>query len=107
MVECPLNLDDVFRSLVDPTRRDMLRRVCLEDLAISDLAKHYDLSFAAIAKHLTVLEKAKLITKKRKGKQQIVTASREAIDEASKHLEQYKKLWNERYDQLDILLANN
>jgi len=104
----PISLDAIFQSLADPTRRDILRRVARnkKEMSISDVAKPYTLSFAAIAKHLSVLEKARLIIKKRKGKEQMVQLSPAAFREASRYLSAYEKLWNDRLDSLEKYLAS-
>lgn len=97
-------LDNIFHSLADATRRDILTRVCKSELTISSLARDYDMSFAAVAKHLRVLEKAKLIIKLKRGKERVIVANPDSINEAMKHLEGYKRVWNERYAALDDLL---
>ena len=104
MVEYTLSLDSVFASLSDATRRDILRRVASQELSIGEIAKPYDLSFAAVSKHLKVLERAKLIIKRRRGKEQMVRISPEALVSAEQYLEQYKKLWETRFDKLETLL---
>jgi DNA-binding transcriptional ArsR family regulator len=104
MVECTLNLDSVFGSLSDPTRRDILRRVARHEHSVGEIAKHYPLTFAAISKHLKVLEKAKLITKRKEGKEHIVQISPLALKEADDYLESYRRLWEKRFDSLEKLL---
>ncbi|MEN9921868.1 MAG: hypothetical protein RL097_144 [Candidatus Parcubacteria bacterium] len=104
MVEQSINLDCVFSALADQTRRDILRRVAKASLSISDLAQSYKMSFAAIAKHITVLERAKLVVKKREGKQQIITAVPKTVAVAAKHLERYEQLWEGRFYNLENLL---
>lgn len=104
MVECFLQLDMLFGSLADPTRRDILRRVAREDLSISELAEPYQMSFAAIAKHVNVLESAGLVMKRREGKQQIVCMEFGAMKQAESHLKGYEKMRNTRSDALDIFL---
>jgi DNA-binding transcriptional ArsR family regulator len=104
MVEYTLSLDSVFSSLSDPTRRDILRRVSKQELSISEIAKPYDLTFAAISKHLKVLERATLIIKRRRGKEQMVQAVPRALKDADEYLEQYRQLWEERFDRLEALL---
>ena len=99
-------LDGVFNSLADPTRRDILKRVSIKELTIGEIAQHYKMSFAAISKHLKVLEKAKLIVKSRKGKQQVVHISPTAFKDATDYLEYYRKLWEERLDSLEEYLKN-
>lgn len=104
MVEHVLNLDSVFGALADPTRRDILKRIGKAQLSISEIAKFYDLTFAAISKHLKVLENARLILKHRKGKQQIVELSPVALRDAASYLQEYEKLWNNRLDSLEEYL---
>jgi DNA-binding transcriptional ArsR family regulator len=83
MVEYTLSLDSIFSSLADPTRRDILRRLINQELTISEIAKPYDLTFAAVSKHLKVLEKAQLIIKRRRGKEQMVQVSPLALKDAA------------------------
>ncbi|HSX45984.1 MAG TPA: metalloregulator ArsR/SmtB family transcription factor [Candidatus Saccharimonadia bacterium] len=104
MVEYALSLDSVFSSLADPTRRDILQRVSKQRMSVSEIAQPYDLSFAAISKHLKVLEKAKLIAKRRRGKEQIVELSLSGLAEANQYLEAYRQMWEERFEALDELL---
>jgi DNA-binding transcriptional ArsR family regulator len=104
MVEYALSLDSVFSSLADPTRRDILRRLIKQELSISEIAKPYDITFAAVSKHLKVLEKARLVIKQRRGKEQMVQVSPLALKEAADYLENYRMLWDERFQSLDKLL---
>jgi DNA-binding transcriptional ArsR family regulator len=75
MVERDAYLDGLFGSLADPIRRDILRRLINAQYTVSQIAENYDISFAAVAKHLSVLEKAKLVIKQRRGKEQVVSIS--------------------------------
>lgn len=104
MVENDIYLNGLFSSLADPTRRDILHRLILAQHTIGELARNYDMSFAAVAKHLTVLEKAKLVIKKRKGNEQIVSIAPAAVRDASHYLQQYEVLWTDRFDGIDTLL---
>jgi DNA-binding transcriptional ArsR family regulator len=104
MVEQTLSLNLIFASLSDPTRRDILQRVADQELSVSEVAEPYDLTLAAISKHLGVLEKARLIIKRRKGKQQFVQASPVALRDADEYLRRYKSLWEERFDSLEEFL---
>lgn len=104
MVEQALQLNFIFSALADPTRRDILKRVGKTELSIGEIAKYYNLTFAAVSKHLKVLEKAKLIFKRREGKQQMVQVSPAAIKDAAKYLEQYEAMWNTRLDSLEQYL---
>ncbi len=105
MVEYTLSLDSIFGSLADPTRRDILSRVAQGDLTVGEIAKPYDLTLAAISKHLKVLEKAKLIVKRRRGKEQIVSLYPAAFKSAEDYLRWYQNLWNQRLDSLEEYLA--
>lgn len=106
MVELTIQLDAIFGSLADGTRRDILKQVAKRDLTISELAKPYALSFAAVAKHVGVLEKAQLITKRRNGKEQIISASPKTIAVATTYLERYEQMWQARFDRLEELLKS-
>jgi len=108
MVEYKGKLDTIFGSLSDPTRRDIVKRLAHQELTVSEVAKPYArrMSLAAVSKHLQVLERSGVITKRRVGKQQIVALSPPALKDASKYLEQYKKLWEERLDRLEKFLKN-
>lgn len=97
-------LDTIFRSLADSTRRDILKRVCRRDLTISEIARPYGMSFAAVAKHVAVLEKGRLISKRRRGKEQVISANPGTMTVAAAHLQGYERVWKQRYDRLEALL---
>lgn len=105
MVERNARLDSVFHSLSDSTRRDILRRVSQRELSISELARPYRMSFAAVAKHVAVLESARLVRKHQVGKQHRVRVEPQTVQLAQELLEKYKKLWMSRFSALDDLLA--
>jgi DNA-binding transcriptional ArsR family regulator len=104
MVEYSIELDSIFSSLADATRRDILTRVAQAELSVGEIARKYDISFAAISKHLNVLERARLITKRREGKQQMVTLAPGALRSADEYLEQYRQMWEQRFNKLDELI---
>jgi len=104
MVEYAFSLDGIFGSLADPTRRDILSRLQLGQLNVSEIAEPYDMSLAAVSKHLKILEQAKLIMKRRKGKEQIVSLEPTAMMQAARYLEQYEQMWNDRFDRLEMYL---
>lgn len=104
MVEYTLSLDSIFGSLADPTRRDILQRVSNEELSVSEIAFPYDLTLAAVSKHLKILEKAKLIIKNRRGKQQFVQLAPQALKDADEYLEQYRRVMTARFDSLEQYL---
>ena len=106
MVEYTSTLDDIFSSLADPTRRDILRRLRPGEQTVGELAIHYNLTFAAVSKHLQVLERAKLVRKRRRGREQRVELAPKGLSRADKYLEQYRVLWEGRLDSLESLLQN-
>src|SRR3954468_24318034 len=105
MVEYTFTLDNTFAALADSTRRDILQRVSQAELSVGEIARFYDLTFAAVAKHLKVLERAELINKRRRGKQQMVSLAPQAFADAAEYLEWYRKLWENRLDALDQYLS--
>lgn len=108
MVEYPtINLNQVFHALADPTRRDILARVSRQSLSVGRIARDYKLTFAAVSKHLKVMEKAQLVIKQRHGKEQVVSAAPSTVKDASEYLKRYEAMWNERFDALDKYLKNN
>ncbi len=104
MVEYAMQLDNVFGSLADPTRRDILQRLQLGSLNVSEIAAVYNVSLAAISKHLKILEQARLVVKRKKGKERIVSLDANAMRQAVHYLKQYEQLWNDRFDRLEIIL---
>lgn len=106
MVEQEYRLDSLFHALADSTRRDILARVARKESSISELAKPYALTFAAIAKHVSVLERASLVRKERRGKEQVIYLSPSAVEVAEEHIARYMRTWNERFNKLDQLLLD-
>lgn len=104
MVERTLTLDKTFLSLADPTRRDILRRIGNAELSISEIAKNYKLTFGAISKHLKVLENAELITKKKRGKEQLVSLAPQALVDANEYIEWFEQFWTGNVDSLESYL---
>jgi DNA-binding transcriptional ArsR family regulator len=101
----PLDLDRVFASLADHTRRDIVRRGISAEEGVLELASHYPMSFAAVQKHVAVLERAGLITKQRIGRRKVVRTNPEALLVARRLLDQYEELWRGRIDRMDDLIA--
>ena len=106
-MEQALNLDNIFGSLADPTRRDILQRVAAGELTVGEIAAPYSLSLAAVSKHLKILERARLIIKRRQGKQQFVQIAPYAFKDATEYLEWYRGLWEQRLDALEELLRQD
>jgi len=100
-------VDRIFHALADATRRDIVRRTLTAEASVSTLAKDYDMSFAAVQKHIAVLEGAGLVTKSPRGRERIVRGNPEAIARVQALLDRYEKLWRLRIDRLDALLATD
>jgi len=98
--------DRIFGALADSTRRDILGRAIGHEQSISALARQYAMSFAAVQKHVTVLERATLVTKERRGREQIVHANRSTLGEAATLLDNYEQLWVQSAKRIADILAN-
>ncbi|OJU41122.1 MAG: transcriptional regulator [Microbacterium sp. 69-10] len=98
-------IDRVFHALATATRRDILRRTIEREQSVSDLARDYEMSFAAVQKHVAVLEEARLIVKRAEGRERLVRANPEMIARARALLARYEELWRARIARLDDLLA--
>ncbi len=101
-----LDLNTVFDSLADRTRRDILRRVSRGEFTVGELAEEYKMTLAGVSKHIQVLQKAKLITKRREGKHYIISLKPMMLRAVSKELETYVRLWEERFNALDKVLQD-
>ena len=98
-------VDRIFHALADATRRDILRRTLTGQASVSELAGAYAMSFAAVQKHVAVLEGAGLVTKENRGRVRLVRADPETIARARALLDAYAELWRGRIDRLDAVLA--
>ncbi len=100
-------VDRIFRALADATRRDIVRRTLADEATVSQLAAHYEMSFAAVQKHVVVLEEAGLVTKHPRGRARLVRGNPEAVRRAQLLLAAYEQVWRERISRLDALLAED
>ena len=100
------HLSTVLSALADPTRRGMLARLADGEATVTELAAPYDMSMAAISKHLKVLEKAGLIERGREAQYRPCTLNPEPLEEVDTWLADYRKLWEARLDRLDAYLAH-
>src|SRR5499427_5640800 len=105
MQVAPPDFDRVFAALADRTRRDIVRRAIGAEEGVLELAGHYPMSFAAVQKHVAVLERAGLITKERVGRRKVVRTNPEALRVARRLLDRYEELWRGRVDRMDALIA--
>ena len=98
-------LDQIFNSLADSTRRDILKRLVNQELSVSEVAKPYKMSLAAVSKHLKVLERANLLGRRRDGKRYILSADVHPLKEIDNWIEFYRKYWDDAFNQMDDYLA--
>ena len=98
-------LNQLFRALADGTRRDILARSLTATPSVSELAARYDMSFAAVQKHVAVLERAGLIQKRAQGREQRVSTDRARLQRAGELLDHFESIWRQRLTQLDDVLS--
>ena len=101
------NADHVFAALADPTRRDIVLRALAGQEGVAELAEHYPMSFAAVQKHVAVLERAGLITKQRTGRRKVVRTNMEGLNLARSLLDQYEALWRGRIERMTNLITTS
>jgi DNA-binding transcriptional ArsR family regulator len=97
-------IDELFRALADPTRRDILRRCVASEPSVSRLAQAYPMSFAAVQRHVAVLERAGLVTKERSGREQLVRTDAGAVGRARRALDELETTWRGRVERMSGLL---
>ncbi|OZC74314.1 transcriptional regulator [Rhodococcus sp. 06-462-5] len=100
-------VDRLFQAFADKTRRDIVAKVTVGEQSVSELAAHYAMSFAAVQKHVAVLERAALITKHKRGREQIVRVRLETIAHARALLDTYEEIWRQRVARIDELLSHD
>jgi DNA-binding transcriptional ArsR family regulator len=100
----PPDFDRMFGALADHTRRDIVRRAIDGEEGVAELASHYPMSFAAVQKHIALLERAGLVTKQRIGRRKVVRTSREGLRVARRLLDQYEELWRGRIHRMTELV---
>jgi DNA-binding transcriptional ArsR family regulator len=99
-----LDHDRIFGALGDPTRRDIVRRAMNGKEGVAELAEHYPMSFAAVQKHVAVLERAGLVSKHRIGRRKVVRTNLEGLRVARRLLDRYEELWRDRVERMSQLL---
>ena len=99
--------DRVFHALSDATRRDIVQRTMRQPHSVSTLANQYDMSFAAVQKHVAVLERAELVTKQRAGREQLVRGNAVTINAAARLLDAYESIWEQRAAAIESILAED
>lgn len=97
-------LNELFRALADGTRRDILARSLTSATSVSALASHYQMSFAAVQKHVAVLARAGLVQKRARGREQLISTNHDRLQRAAALLDHFESIWRQRISQLDDLL---
>ncbi|TFC91203.1 MULTISPECIES: metalloregulator ArsR/SmtB family transcription factor [Cryobacterium] len=100
-------VDRIFHALADATRRDIVMRVVQREHSVSALAASYAMSFAAVQKHVAVLERARLVVKERRGREQVVHPNPDTVREAARLLEHYEELWRLRDQSISKVLSED
>jgi DNA-binding transcriptional ArsR family regulator len=98
-------LDRTLTALADPTRRAILKRLSRGETRVTDIAKPFDISLNSVSKHIRVLERAKLVTRRRAGREHWLSFNRQPLDEAATWIEAQRAFWNERLDALERELS--
>ena len=101
------DVDHVFAALADATRRDIVLRALNGREGVAELAGHYPMSFAAVQKHIAVLERAGLVTKQRNGRRKVVRTNIEGLRLARGLLDQYEAMWRGRIDRMTDLITQS
>ncbi|MFZ0492955.1 MAG: metalloregulator ArsR/SmtB family transcription factor [Acidimicrobiia bacterium] len=104
-VQTVFDHDRIFGALADTTRRDIVRRAIDGREGVAQLAEHYPMSFAAVQKHVAILERAGLVTKERIGRRKVVHTNLEGLRMARRLLDQYEELWCERINRMTQLIS--
>jgi DNA-binding transcriptional ArsR family regulator len=101
-----VDFDRAFGALADATRRDIVRRAIGAEEGVAELADHYAMSFAAVQKHIAVLERAGLVGKERVGRRKIVRTNLEGLRQTRRMLAEYEDLWRGRFARMTDLIAD-
>jgi DNA-binding transcriptional ArsR family regulator len=106
-MDTTFNADSVFAALGDATRRDIVLRALSGSEGVAELAGHYPMSFAAVQKHVAVLERAGLVTKERTGRRKVVRTNIEGLRLARGLLDQYEALWRGRVERMTDIITSS
>ena len=96
---------DVFQAIADPTRRAIIALIAMQAMTPNAIAEHFDTSRQAVSKHLRILAECELVQQEQKGREIFYSLEIEKMKEIDEWLEQYRKIWESRFEQLDSLLA--
>jgi len=94
------HLDQTMMALSDPTRRAILKLLSVKESRVTEVARPFDMSLNAISKHILILERARLVHRRRVGREHFLSANPAPLDEASNWIDEYRRAWEERLDRL-------
>jgi DNA-binding transcriptional ArsR family regulator len=100
-------VDDIFHALADSTRRDIVERTLQAEYSVSALARLYPMTFAAVQKHVVVLERAALVTKRKQGREMLVAGNVDSIRRAARLLDDLESVWRARIGRMDAILGED
>jgi DNA-binding transcriptional ArsR family regulator len=100
----PFDLDQTLMALADPTRRALLHRLLKGEARVTELARPFEMSLNAVSKHIRMLERARLVTRRKAGRDHYLSINPNSLDEAAAWIEAQRIAWNTRLDALDALL---
>jgi DNA-binding transcriptional ArsR family regulator len=107
MKQASPDFDRMFAALGDATRRDIVRRAIAAEEGVAELAAHYPMSFAAVQKHIAILERAGLVTKEQVGRRKVVHTNLEGLQTARRLLDEYEALWRGRFERMAELIDDD
>lgn len=98
-------LDDVLTAIADPTRRAILSRLSRGDARVTDIAEPFDMSLAAVSKHVQTLERAGLVRRQRKGREHTLSLDARPLRQVVRWTSRYERFWNEHLDRLEAFFT--
>ena len=101
----PIALDRTLMALADPTRRAILKRLSHGEGRVTELAQPFDMSLNAVSKHILILERARLVNRRREGRDHFISMNPAPLGEAADWLDQYRRFWEQSLDRLDEYLT--
>ena len=94
------NLDQTMMALADPTRRAILKHLSQKEARVTEIARPFDMSLNAVSKHILILERARLVHRRREGREHFLSVNTKPLDEASDWIDEYRRTWEVRLDRL-------
>ena len=98
------HLDRTMMALADPTRRAILKHLSQKEARVTEIAQPFNMSLNAVSKHILILDRARLVHRRRQGREHFLSASPEPLNEAADWIDEYRRTWEERLDRLGAYL---